>query len=98
MTDYEIFNWLYAYVIFIERLKSGKYVLTHKNLSGDEVSIECIQYEISKVLLHYDLWVREVLSEFISFYVAIPVGGDVVYNKSGHIIPLGLRDIFYRCI
>lgn len=39
MTDYEIFNWLYAYVIFIERLKSGKYVLTHKNLSGDEVSI-----------------------------------------------------------
>lgn len=73
-------------------------VVSNRRESGDEVSIECIQYEISKVLLHYDLWVREVLSEFISFYVAIPVGGDVVYDESGHIIPLGLRDIFYRYI
>lgn len=39
MTDYEIFNWLHAYVKFIERLKSGKFAVTYTNLSGDEVIV-----------------------------------------------------------
>lgn len=39
MTDYDIFKWLYAHVVFIERLKSGKFAITYSNLSGDDVIV-----------------------------------------------------------
>jgi len=39
MTDYEIFNWLYAHVVFIERLKSGKFALTYNTDGTDRIII-----------------------------------------------------------
>jgi len=59
-------------------------VVSNGRKSGEEVSIEGVLYEISKVYLLDDLWVRYVFSKFIRGDVAIPVGGDVVYDESGH--------------
>jgi len=39
MTDYEIFNWLHAHMVYIERLKSGKFAVTYNNLNGNETII-----------------------------------------------------------
>ena len=36
MPDYEIFNWLNAYMLCVERLKFGKFVLTYWDISGNE--------------------------------------------------------------
>lgn len=39
MTDYEIFNWLHAHMVYIERLKGHKYALTWKNIDGKQYII-----------------------------------------------------------
>jgi len=36
ITDYEIFNWLNANMINIERLHKGKFALTYWDIAGNE--------------------------------------------------------------
>ena len=35
MTDYEIFNWLYAHVVYIERIHRG-FAITYTDSNGTE--------------------------------------------------------------
>ncbi len=52
--------------------------------STQESSIESVEDKIREVLLEDHLRIGESFSELVSVYMSIPIGCDVVYNKSCH--------------